>query len=93
MLAVSYCIVNINFRLTVPEVNTTSELEALQPHQSALFLIVHHGEVDQDWHRLYVRQAKEKGLKAKLAYTTKKEISEVRLTRASYRSVWLEGAH
>lgn len=57
--------------------NTTEELAALQTAESAVFMIVHHEDVDQDWHGLFMRQAKEKCLKAKFAYTTKKAIAEV----------------
>jgi len=61
----------------VAELNSSQDLESLQPSGSSLFLIVYNEEVDKDWHPIFVRQATEKCLKAKFAYTTSADIAKV----------------
>ena len=65
-------------RFEVVRVNTSLELELMRPSDSALFLAVYDEEVDRDWHGVYMRQATEKCLKGKFAYTTSSEIAKVR---------------
>lgn len=57
--------------------NDTSDLAALQKNHSVIFMIVHDETIDQDWHGIYMKQAKDKALKAKFAFTTHPEVVEV----------------
>ena len=70
-----YCV--YCFRSSIPEMNTTSALTALKKNHSVIFLIVYDEEIDRDWHGIFMRQARDKILKAKFAFTTKPEIVEV----------------
>lgn len=70
---------DLNFRATVSQVNSANELAALKKNYSVVFLIVHDGEIDQDWHRIFMRQANDKALKAIFAVITNPDIVEVRL--------------
>lgn len=67
--------------MTVTWVNSTSELSALKLNHSVIFLIVHDEQIDNDWHRIFMKQARDKALQAKFAFTTDPEILEVYLSR------------
>lgn len=69
---------------TVPLVNSSAGLAELKRNHSVLFLIVHDEEVDMDWQGLFFKQAKDKALKAKFAFTTNPEIVEVRMCTFTY---------
>ncbi len=69
--------VSVLCRATITEVNTTSELAAIQKNYSVVFMIVHDKTVDQDWHGIFARQARDKALKAKFAFTKNPEIVQV----------------
>ena len=58
-------------------VNSTAGLAELQKNHSVLFLIVHDEELDSDWHSIYMKQARDKALRAKFAYTTNPDIVSV----------------
>ena len=68
--------------------NSTSELAALQKNHSVIFMIVHDGTIDQDWHGIYTKQAKDKALKAKFAYTTNPEVAEVSVCLCVCSQYW-----
>ena len=66
-------------RATITEVNTTSELVALRKNHSVVFMIVHDKMIDRDWHSIYVRQARDKALKAKFTFTKNPEVVQVHM--------------
>lgn len=61
----------------MPQLNTSADLAELQQNHSVIFLIVHDEEVDKDWEKIFFKQAADKALKAKFAFTTNPEIVEV----------------
>lgn len=65
------------FSAEVSNMNSRSELAALKKNHSVIFLIVHDEEIDHDWHRIFIKQANDKALKAKFAFTTDPGIVEV----------------
>ena len=64
-------------RATITEVNSTSGLDAIQKNFSVVFMIVHDETLDQDWHGIFIKQARDKALKAKFAFTKNPEIVQV----------------
>lgn len=51
------------YSTTVERINTTNQLSALQKDHPVLFLLIHDGEVDDDWGRIYSKAAKENVLR------------------------------
>ena len=72
---------------TVERVNTTDQLSALQKVHPVVFLLIHDGEVDADWERLYTKAAKENVLKGTFFYSLNADILKVSPTHCVLTSV------
>ena len=64
-------------RINLTEVSTGHQLSEAQHDHPAVFLLVHDGQMDPDWHQTYSQVAQEKGLMAKFFYTTKVDLVQV----------------
>lgn len=62
------------------EVSTARQLSEVQRVDPVVFLLVHDGQRDPDWHQTYSQVAQEKGLMAKFGYTTKVDLVQVDLS-------------
>lgn len=69
--------VHLSLSISLSEVSSASELSGLQRDHPVVFLLVHDGERDPDWHYAYAQVAQAKGLIGKFAYTTSTSIVQV----------------
>ena len=72
------------------EISSASQLSQVQRDHPVVFLLVHDGLRDPDWHQAYSRVAQEKGLLAKFADTTKIDLVQVHV---QYICVHVFGNH
>ena len=78
--------------------DTPQQLSELRRAHPVLFLLVHDGEEDRDWHSTFTKVAMEKALRGRFCYTTEPGIVEVRLGRdglvpgiPNQRLTWVRG--